>query len=219
LLALLPLLAVLTACGGNGGGLGSLTTPVTPAAGSPTPGASTPDYLRAALDDNPRLPGTYVRPNPGPDGIYPSDDDRMHVAQGVSVPLCTAGQVAGDQIGRCYNSNPPTSGLHSSNVAAFRVLENGASKEALVHNMEHGGVVIWYNTTNAAAIAQLTGIAMEALAQRKVVVMSPYPDMEPETIALTAWTRLDKFPVSQLTPQRVRDFIAVHERRFNPEDF
>ena len=41
---------------------------------------------------------------------------------------------------------------------------------------------------------------------RKLVVMSRYDGMEPDTIALTAWTRLDKFPVSQFAAKRVLDF-------------
>ena len=43
--------------------------------------------------------------------------------------------------------------------------------------------------------------------------------MEPDTIALTAWTRLDKFSVEDFTAKRVEDFIAEHHKRFNPEGF
>jgi hypothetical protein len=49
--------------------------------------------------------------------------------------------------------------------------------------------------------------------------MSFYDGMEPDTIALTAWTRLDKFPISELTEDRVVDFIDTHHKRFNPEGF
>jgi hypothetical protein len=41
--------------------------------------------------------------------------------------------------------------------------------------------------------------------------------MEPNTIALTAWTRLDKFPVSDLK-KRVGTSSA-HNKRFSPEGF
>jgi hypothetical protein len=43
--------------------------------------------------------------------------------------------------------------------------------------------------------------------------------MEPNTIAFTAWTRLDKFPVSELTRERLQDFVDAHHKRFNPEGF
>ena len=51
-----------------------------------------------------------------------------------------------------YNSNPPTSGPHSATPMPFKVLDNPAPKENLVHNMEHGGVVVWYNTDDAGVI-------------------------------------------------------------------
>jgi hypothetical protein len=43
--------------------------------------------------------------------------------------------------------------------------------------------------------------------------------MEPNTIALTSWTRLDKFPVSEFNRNRVSTFIEEHNKRFNPEGF
>jgi PKD repeat protein len=38
--------------------------------------------------------------------------------------------------------------------------------------------------------------------------MSKYTEMEPNTIAVTAWTRLDKFPVSDFSANRIKDFIG-----------
>src|SRR4029078_1342890 len=97
-----------------------------------------------------------------------------------------------------------------------KVLDSRAPKKNLVHNMEHGGVVVWYNTNDAGVIQQLSAMVNAELAQNKLVVMSRYIGMEPNTIALTSWTRLDKFPVSDLTRKRVVDFIDTHSRRFNP---
>jgi hypothetical protein len=176
-------------------------------------------WQQAQLDSDPRLPGIYVKPHPGPDGVLGTSDDRGHVANSVVIPICTADQIARDQIATCYNSNPPTSGLHGASPMPFAVLDNPAPKENLVHNMEHGGVVIWYNTNDPEIIRQLASITNDALAARRLVVMTPYSGMESNTIALTAWTRLDKFPVSQFNRKRVEDFIAKHDRRFNPEGF
>jgi hypothetical protein len=49
--------------------------------------------------------------------------------------------------------------------------------------------------------------------------MSAYSGMEADTIAITAWTRLDKFAVSDLTEERVQEFIDANHKRFNPEGF
>jgi hypothetical protein len=176
------------------------------------------DWELAQLDRNPSLPGEYFRPHPGPDGVMGTQDDRGHVANVANIPICPPGTV-NISSPYCYTSNPPTSGVHAASVAPFAVLAAPASKESLVHNMEHGGVVIWYNTTDRAVIDQLAAIANEALGQRLLVVMSLYTGMEAETIALTAWTRLEKFKVSQFTPARVRSFILSHNKRFNPEGF
>ncbi|HXG35908.1 MAG TPA: DUF3105 domain-containing protein [Dehalococcoidia bacterium] len=125
-----------------------------------------------------------------------------------------------------YNSNPPTSGPHAPRPAAWGVSDQPIAKETLVHNMEHGGVVVWYNCQGGPQPLdppdcsqlrdQMGAIVREFVNQRKLVVMSPYSGM-PERIALTAWRKLDKF--SDFDEQRVRDFIRRYERAFNPEGF
>jgi hypothetical protein len=167
------------------------------------------------LDDSPSLPGQYVPPYAGLDGVLGTNDDRSHVAAGAVVPFCAPGQSGSV----CYSSNPPTSGVHAPTAAPFGVLPAPASKESLVHSMEHGGVVVWYNTTDAAVVRDLTAVVSSARNRGDLVVMSAYGDMEAETIALTAWTRLDKFPASEFSARRVDDFIRAHSRRFNPEGF
>src|SRR5262249_42734001 len=95
---------------------------------------STPDWIKAELDESTSLPGTYIKPNPGPDGnlcttaaCVTNMDDRNHVA--AIIPICTAEQVEGNDITACYNSNPPTSGNHNPQPAAFKVYDNPAPKE------------------------------------------------------------------------------------------
>jgi hypothetical protein len=184
------------------------------------------DWQKAELDSDPNLPGKYIAPHPGADGklctvasCVATMDDRLHVAP--TIPICDQKALDTQNYSNplCYQSNPPTSGPHNANPMPFKVLDNPAPKESLVHNMEHGGIVIWYNTDDPAVIKQLSDVANDELNRRKEVVMSKYTDMEPNTIALTAWTRMDKFPVSDLNKKRVTDFIEAHNKRFNPEGF
>jgi hypothetical protein len=184
--------------------------------------------FQAQMDSDPSIPGVFVAPHPGADGRPCSDrscstsmDDRNHVNNFVNVPLCTAQQITANQISNpiCYHSNPPTSGPHAQSPAPFRVLPSPAPKEALVHNMEHGGVVVWYNTTDQRLIGQLADIVGAELTRQRLVVMSPYTDMERDTIALTSWTRLDKFGVKDFSEERVQKFISRNSKRFNPEGF
>ena len=122
-------------------------------------------------------------------------------------------------VANCYNSNPPTSGNHFPSPAAFKIYESPVPKENLVHSMEHGGVVVWYNTDNQNVVNQLKSVVQSELDRGNEVTMSMYTGMEPNTIALTAWTRLDKFPASQVDVNRVRNFIEKLSRHFNPEGF
>ena len=197
-----------------------LTFPADRAALASCPAA----HILAQLDDDPNLPGEYFPPHLGPDGIADTRDDRIHVAPGVDVPICTEEQIEANQGSSpaehlCYTSNPPTSGPHGNAPMPFTVLQNPAPKENLVHNMEHGAVIVWYNTTDQSVIDQLADIVNAHINRRHLLVMSLYAGMEPDTIALTAWTRLDKFSVEDFTAKRVEDFIAEHHKRFNPEGF
>jgi hypothetical protein len=84
--------------------------------------------------------------------------------------------------------------------------------------MEHGGVVIWYNTDNQEIIAELEQVAEDRVEDQDIIVMAPYRDMEDDTIAVTSWSRIDKIPTSQYSRERVDNFINAHLCRFNPED-
>jgi len=124
-----------------------------------------------------------------------------------------------------YNSNPPTSGRHTSATATPGVHEEPVPKETLVHNMEHSQVVVWYNcnapqplSTDACTTLKqsLTAVVSDALQRNKRVVMTPYSEME-HTIALTAWQFLDAF--DQFDAQRVRTFIDTFYCHTNLEGF
>jgi hypothetical protein len=135
---------------------------ITPSSDTSVSSDSTPDFIKAILDDDPKLPGQYIAPHPGADGelcttasCLGNSDDRQHFGNGVVRPICSQQQIAANEIAECYTSNPPTSGPHASSPAQFKVLDNPAPKENLLHSMEHGAVVVWYNTDDEAVIKQL----------------------------------------------------------------
>lgn len=125
-----------------------------------------------------------------------------------------------------YNSNPPTSGPHAPSPANFAISDVPVPKEMLVHSMEHGGVVVWYNCQGGPApldesvcaqlVQELRGVVQPYLDEGKSLVMVPYPDMN-RRIALTSWTFLDSF--DEFDESRIRSFIDNFERLFNPEGF
>jgi hypothetical protein len=125
-----------------------------------------------------------------------------------------------------YNSAPPTTGPHAPAPAPWGVSDAALPKEVPVHNMEHGGIVIWYNCQAAsppldeaacrALRDQLAAVTEEAIDDGKQVLMLPYPDMD-VAIALTAWRTLDT--LDAFDGERVKAFIAAYDRAFNPENF
>jgi hypothetical protein len=180
-----------------------------------------PDWLKAQSNDSTSLPGQYFAPHPGPDGQVGTGDDREHFAPGIVTPICTQAQMDANNISNpaCYTSNPPTSGPHSSSPQGFGNMTNPAPKENVLHSMEHGGVYIWYNTADQQAVDLIKSLVDDNTDRRRFVGSTIYPGMESETIAITSWTRLDKFPVSELTKDRLQKFVDEHHKRFNPEGF
>ena len=89
-----------------------------------------------------------------------------------------------------YNSVPPTSGPHYGRPAPWGIYTEPVQNERQVHNLEHGGVMIQYNSEDEVLIARLEEFAQRQVGFPCYLVVAPYPDME-TTIAVTAWTVLD----------------------------
>lgn len=88
-----------------------------------------------------------------------------------------------------YNSTPPTSGPHYETMASWGIHSQPIPDELMVHNLEDGGVGIWYDCPEGCEdlVAQLASIARR---YDEGVLMGPYPGMGTR-IALTAWARID----------------------------
>lgn len=216
---------VLTACGG-GGGSDPTATPVPEPTAEASPTAARFDSGRIAeADDDPSLPGEYVDLPAIYGGYYGNaggPNTAAHVAQDVDY-------VADG------NSNPPAGGPHWGSgpcgsdptapaslycgPAPWGIYREPWEPETLVHNMEHAGFIIWYNTADADVIDELEDLAEERLRDGQTLVLAPYPDMEVDYIAVTSWSRIDKFPVEEFERSRIETFIDAHLCRFDPEGF
>jgi Protein of unknown function (DUF3105) len=91
-----------------------------------------------------------------------------------------------------YNSDPPTSGWHTSDLAAWGSYDYVVPDERFVHNLEDGGVILWYKLgtpeENEKNIA-----ALEAVSKgNRHIVIAPRETMT-TTYAMTAWSRLQRF--------------------------
>ncbi len=107
-----------------------------------------------------------------------------------------------------YNSNPPTSGWHTGDLTGWGSYDYIVPDQRIIHNMEDGGVVIWYKMgtpeENKAEIIKLEEVAK---GYRRVVIM-PRENM-PSPYAMTAWTRLERF--ESLDEKGMRAFLEAFE--------
>ncbi|HEX7002785.1 MAG TPA: DUF3105 domain-containing protein [Trueperaceae bacterium] len=107
-----------------------------------------------------------------------------------------------------YNSDPPTSGPHTPNLANWGSYYEIQPDERLVHNMEDGGVILWYrHGTPEENEAHVEALEEVARGYRRVVI-APREEM-PTTYALTAWQRLQRF--DEIDPDGMREFIEAFE--------
>ncbi|WP_197050786.1 DUF3105 domain-containing protein [Deinococcus sp. YIM 77859] len=112
-----------------------------------------------------------------------------------------------------YNSFPATSGWHYVRPQPWGTFVYEIAPETLVHNLEHGGVVIQYNPSLLKGdVAKLEDIQRRF--PNKTVVA---PDSKLEVpLALTAWRRL--YTLDTLAEAKIVDFIERYKNRA-PERF
>jgi Protein of unknown function (DUF3105) len=139
----------------------------------------------------------------GPGRTMP-DRGQQHIPPGTGIP---------------YQEYPPTSGSHWPVVAGWGVYTEPIPDEVLVHNLEHGGIVLVYNCATPCpdVVRQLPEI-FESLPKSKFghvkVVIAPNPRIKTR-FALLAWTRLDEF--DRLERERVLRFVQAWQDK-GPED-
>jgi hypothetical protein len=115
-----------------------------------------------------------------------------------------------------YNSTPATSGPHwnQDGVApmAWGVYTSAVPEPAVVHNLEHGGIVIWYQASKLSAddVAKLDNFvtAQVHTAQFKFI-LSPWTGKDlGHPIAVTAWRYL--LYLDSADTDGIRSFADLH---------
>lgn len=86
-----------------------------------------------------------------------------------------------------FNSDPPTSGPHARTPAEWRIYTKPQPQLALIHNLEHGGIVVTY----APDISHATVRAIHDWRNEdpSAVIVTPSPSQK-QRIVLRAWTHL-----------------------------
>jgi hypothetical protein len=111
-----------------------------------------------------------------------------------------------------YNTRPPTSGNHLTSTAPYGFNSRPLQPSNVVHNMEHGAVVIWFQPGDDVLAGQVRDLVLAV--GDECLVAGPYADMD-DTVAVSGWgriLRLDAFDSAQ-----IREFIAAYRGDLGPE--
>jgi len=110
-----------------------------------------------------------------------------------------------------YERTPPLSGSHSSRATSAGFYEEGRNLENLVHSLEHGAVIVYYDpdALTEDAESDLREWASNYTDPLASVIVVPSPNDEPEApYTLTAWRH--RLRLSEYDPDAVRAFIAEY---------
>jgi Protein of unknown function (DUF3105) len=153
-------------------------------------------------------------------GVTTPDDGGTHVAPGTTCRSAAA-PCGPDP----YSTLPATSGPHwdPSALAAWGVYSTPQNESQLVHSLEHGGIVIWYDPDllDDAQVAELTsyveGQVASGLSGRFKFILSPWGGTEElgAAVAVTAWRHLLKLDTFDMSA--IREFADENYQVHAPE--
>ena len=173
--------------------------------------------------------GTETLPKPSENGCAPAyvGQNRLETVQQVSAscavtieapPLLPVEHVSpGVPLG--HNSNPATSGKHFGRWASYVEREYPLDPGLYVHNLEHGGVVLFYHCDLRSQCPELA-TALSTIAnnlpqdqvcsgegKRNRVIVAPDPTLDTQ-VAVAAWGWLYK--AACVDAASLSNFIAAH---------
>lgn len=101
-----------------------------------------------------------------------------------------------------YKTVPPTSGTHNPIWEQAGVFDSNVDVTKLVHSLEHGYVILYYNGISQNEINSLVNIQRS---DSYKVIVAPYPNM-PYKVAIVAWTH--RQTCDGVNEAAIRSFIA-----------
>ena len=161
--------------------------------------------------------------------VFQPEDPADNVGVAASEANCTERETfesEGDQhvdlgVPVQYEANPPTTGNHwpPGEQADPGFSEVPIESERLVHNQEHGQIVIWYNPD---ASEEVLGQIEDMTEQNSVNLAAPWDEVEdPYNFVLTAWDGENDEGVQmscELPSQQVWDDFREDFQGRGPED-
>ncbi len=114
-----------------------------------------------------------------------------------------------------YNTIPPTSGDHWDWWARCGFYADGLPDERIVHNLEHGNIIVSYNLATGPEVERLRTF-MDSLELAPSWAITRFYDKIPEgTVALSAWGVLDT--MQGVDEERIETFFRHYSGTLGPE--
>ena len=127
---------------------------------------------------------------------------------GEEIPIMTSTHIPLDSNPGEYDSDPPTSGPHYPNEAEAGFYDTNSYQYPagyLVHNLEHGYIIFWYNCglLDETACTDLKSQIKSVMDEVNNVKVIAYPwDSLDVPVAMTSWGRLQKMETFNAAPAR-----------------
>ena len=137
-------------------------------------------------------------------------EDRTHFAETATIDMVTNGEG--------YSTTPPTSGRHWNGWVScgFYGPDQPMPDERIVHNLEHGNIVVSYNFSDPEQIAELED-AFDSIGKTNLWGVARYYDkIEEGTVYLTTWGVIDG-PIQGVDRERMAQFFDAYSGTLSPE--
>lgn len=144
-------------------------------------------------------------------------DDRIEIPEGVELFEDEGQDHVADEVHIFYKTDPPTSGTHSNRWLPASVYGVGEAKpELLVHNLEHGNIVIYFDRSvlSQSDLDPLFKLAKKHIGQWDGILLVGRKDKE-HPIILTAWRAMLR--LTKVDMNRVSSFVDTFRGR-GPEN-
>lgn len=126
-------------------------------------------------------------------GIWLVTRSTSQAAPGQRFPIQGQQHIAAGQSHPAYNSDPPTSGWHYDTPLAAGFHETPVADEQVVHNLEHGHVMISYDCSKLTDCQGTKERLQELIRRYRNWKITAVPRQNADAaIALTAWGWLEK---------------------------
>ncbi|MFQ5780474.1 MAG: DUF3105 domain-containing protein [Nitrospiria bacterium] len=156
---------------------------------------------------------------PGKTGLSPIPvaNGGVKIPEGVEIFESEGQEHVADGVHVFYKTDPPTSGPHSNRWLPASIYEIGEAKpELLVHNLEHGNVVIYFDRSalSQSDLEPLVALAKKHIGQWDGILLVGRND-KAHPIILTAWRVLLR--LKKVDMERVSSFVDAFRGR-GPEN-